>query len=443
MDTIPRRIGIQNCMSKSIKIGIIQFPGSNTERETFMAVRRAGMEPMEILWNDPVDKIHACDGYIIVGGFSYEDRSRAGIIASLEPIMTPLQAEAETGKPVLGICNGAQILVEIGMVPGLENNIPGLALTDNRRIKDDHVLGTGYYNTWVNLQLSIPSEKSAFGRHLKIGDWINVPIAHAEGRFVTSDEILRAMIDNDQTAFRYCDDQGNIINEFPVNPNGSRYNLAAVCNPAGNVMSIMPHPERTPKGDAIFSSMRDYIGARPHFNYRPLQILGISETQGISTEIQDFQKSDKTLELTVELIISDNTASSVHNALVHHNIPVQVQRRIHWEIHYENVNPDKLLEQIKVSGELFNSNKERVVIVEPATDATTLLIRSRDDVLGQQKLEALTKRFELDSITGIEFGVLWTIIPQKGDPETVLQQVLDTHILFNPIAHKCYCYDQK
>jgi len=430
-------------MPKPIKIGIIQFPGSNTERETFIAVRRAGMEPVEILWNDPVAKIHACDGYIIVGGFSYEDRSRAGVIASLEPIMTHLQAEAEAGKPVLGICNGAQILVEIGMIPGLENNRPGLALTDNRRIKDDHVLGTGYYNTWINLQLSIPPEKSAFGRHLKIGDWINVPIAHAEGRFVTSDKILRAMVDNDQTAFRYCDDRGNIINEFPVNPNGSRYNLAAVCNPSGNVMSIMPHPERTPKGDAIFSSMRDYIDARPHFNYRPLKMPGTFKVPDVSSEIQDFQKSANTLELTVELIISDNTASSVHNALVHRDIPVQVRRRIHWEIHYENTDPDQLLEQIKASGELFNSNKERVVVVEPASDAITLLIRNRDDVLGQQKLEALTKRFELDSITGIDFGVLWTVVPQNGDPKTVLQQVLDTHILYNPIAHQCYRYEPK
>jgi len=92
---------------------------------------------------------------------------------------------------------------------------------------------------------------------------------------------------------------------------------------------------------------------------------------------------------------------------------------------------------------LFNSNKERVVVVEPASDAITLLIRNRDDVLGQQKLEALTKRFELDSITGIDFGVLWTVVPQNGDPKTVLQQVLDTHILYNPIAHQCYRYEPK
>ncbi len=402
-----------------------------------MAVRRAGMEPLEILWNDPIDKLHACDGYIIVGGFAFEDRSRAGVIAALEPIMAPLQAEAEAGKPLLGICNGAQVLVEVGLVPGLENNRLGLALTNNRRIKDGHVLGTGYYNTWVNLQLAVPPERAAFGRYLKIGDWITAPIAHAEGRFVTRDEILQALIDNDQTVFRYCDDRGNVMNEFPVNPNGSRYNLAAVANPAGNVMSMMPHPERTPNGDAIFTSMRDFIETRPQFNYRQLTIVPPK------ADISAYEKPDGTLELAVELIITDNTESSVHNALVRKDIPVRVRRRVHWEISHNDSDPERLLKKIIASGELFNTNKERVVKLEPAPAATRFLIRSRDDVVGQQKLEMLSKRFELDSITGVKYGVLWTIEPSAGNGEALLQEVLDTHILFNPLAHQCYRYEQK
>ncbi|MFH1851842.1 MAG: phosphoribosylformylglycinamidine synthase subunit PurQ, partial [Candidatus Neomarinimicrobiota bacterium] len=268
------------------------------------------------------------------------------------------------------------------------------------------------------------------------GDWITVPIAHAEGRFVTSDEILSALVDNDQTAFRYCDEQGNIINEFPVNPNGSRYNLAAVSNPAGNVMAIMPHPERTPGGDAIFTSMRDYIETRPVFSYRQLPL------SPPAWEIDHYRKAPGTLELTVELIITDNTAASVHNALTHRNIPVQVRRRVHWEIQHEATDPGHLLEKIAASGELFNSNKERIVAVEPAEHATTLLVRNRADVRGQQKLEALSRRFGLSSITAVKYGVLWTVTPLTVEPEAVLLQVLDTHILFNPIAHQCYHYEQ-
>src|SRR4051812_5292352 len=109
----------------SISIGVIQFPGSNCERETSLAVRRAQMEPVEFLWNEPIDKLIACDGYIIVGGFSYEDRSRSGAIAALDPIMQIIRQQSDNGKPVLGICNGAQILVETGLVPGIANHEVG------------------------------------------------------------------------------------------------------------------------------------------------------------------------------------------------------------------------------------------------------------------------------------------------------------------------------
>ena len=112
-------------MTTAPKIGVIQFPGSNTERETVMACHRVGLEPIEFLWNQPHKELTELDGYIIVGGFSYEDRSRSGVIAALEPIMKQIRIEAGKGKPVLGICNGAQILVESGLVPGLKDNRVG------------------------------------------------------------------------------------------------------------------------------------------------------------------------------------------------------------------------------------------------------------------------------------------------------------------------------
>src|SRR5437870_1035688 len=132
-----------------MRIGIIQFPGSNCERETMLAIKRAEMEPVEFLWNESRDKLREMDGYVIVGGFSYEDRGRAGIIAALDPVMQEIKAQSEKGKPILGICNGAQILVETGLVPGLADDVVGMALTDNKRMRDGIVLGTGYYNAWV------------------------------------------------------------------------------------------------------------------------------------------------------------------------------------------------------------------------------------------------------------------------------------------------------
>ena len=242
-----------------MKIAIIQFPGSNCETESLRAIRQAGMNAEEFLWNRSPADLSTFDGYIIVGGFSYEDRSRSGIIASLDPLMPHIRAEAEKGKPVLGICNGAQILVETGLVPGLKNYQVGMALATNKRIKDGKILGTGYYNAWVHIQPNVPTTTSAFSRHLKPGIPLRVPIAHGEGRFVIPDDLLTEMKTKNLTAFRYCDEQGNISEEFPINPNGAAYNLAAATNTAGNVMAMMPHPERTDAGQPIFTSMRDYI----------------------------------------------------------------------------------------------------------------------------------------------------------------------------------------
>ena len=184
----------------SIKIGIIQFPGSNTERETFMACTRAGMEPVEFLWNNDPIGLSELDGYIIVGGFSYEDRSRAGVIAALDPIMKQISIESEKNKPVLGICNGAQILVESGLVPGFKNNQIGIALTDNKRVKDGQVVGVGYYNNWANLKVNTDPNRCAFTRILEKDQIIKIPLAHGEGRFTMPESLLDSLVVNDQAA---------------------------------------------------------------------------------------------------------------------------------------------------------------------------------------------------------------------------------------------------
>src|SRR5580698_8373343 len=167
-----------------MQIAIVQFPGSNCERETMLAVKRAGMEPVEFLWNESREKLRDMAGYIIVGGFSYEDRSRAGIIAALDPVMQEIAEQSAKGKPVLGICNGAQILVETGLVPGLENNRLGMALSENKRIVDGKILGTGFYNSWIHMCSRAHDRNNAFTRYISKESILTVPIAHAEGRFV-------------------------------------------------------------------------------------------------------------------------------------------------------------------------------------------------------------------------------------------------------------------
>ena len=414
-----------------IHIAIIQFPGSNTERETLMACRRVGLIPIEFLWNEPTEKLSEFYGYVIVGGFAYEDRSRAGVIAALDPIMKQIRLEAEKGKPVLGICNGAQILVESGLVPGLKNYRVGIALTDNKRVQGGHVIGVGYYNTWANLKMSAPSNRCAFTRHLNSGEWIKIPLAHGEGRFIIPNVLLEKMISNNQTVYRYCDDNGNIVDEFPTNPNGSMYNLAAVCNPEGNVMAMMPHPERTENGDVVFSSMKEFIE-----NENPVSDHNLSFDRP-HYEMTDYKANSNATEWIIDMIITDNEASSVRNALDHLGHNVSIARQTHWEISMDG-DCESILKKIDATGELYNSNKEFISQPKDSEKNTSFLVRQKEDMLGRAKYESLKERFEIDGITDLKRGVIWNVTVNSGSFDTVLNDILGTHILFNPLSHECY-----
>lgn len=412
-----------------MRIAIIQFPGSNCERETILAVKRAGMEPHEFLWNESKEKLSDFAGYIIVGGFSYEDRSRAGAIAALDPIMQIIKTQSKIGKPILGICNGAQILVESGLVPGVENEKLSLVLTDNKRIKNGKVLGTGYYNAWINMRLSDHYQLNAFTRYLKPQDVLKVPVAHAEGRFIIPPALLQEMQTQGLNVFQYCDEQGNITDEFPVNPNGSVNNIAAISNKAGNVMAMMPHPERTSQGDRIFLSMRDYIQEGYVQRVAPLHYYPRI------TEITRYQNPNEHHELIISLIITDNHAMSVENALNKSHIPAKIKRFIHWEIECDS--PD-VLEQIKKSGVLFNDRKEMMVsaLNVKSKQASQFLVRAKDDMIGRQKQQMLEDHFNIKGIRTIRHSVLW----QVASDETNLDSIINSHILYNPYAHDCYSY---
>lgn len=416
----------------SANVAIVQFPGSNTERETFMACERAGLNPVEFLWNENHDVLKSFLGFIIVGGFSYEDRSRSGVIASLDPIINIIKKESEKGKPVLGICNGAQILVESGMVPGINNYSLSSSLSNNKRIVNGEVLGTGYYNEWAHLSCSIDPEDSAFTRALNAGDTMHIPFAHAEGRFVIPDSLLNILINNNQIPFRYCDNNENIINEFPTNPNGSTYNIAALTNSSGNVMAIMPHPERTVNGDKIFISMRDYIESKNKIN------ISYIDYKLDKKNIKNYASENNGVEWVVNMIITDNEANSVQNALNQAGIYVNIQRMTHWEIIGGN---NSNCAEIERSGELFNSNKEYISDFSPDKNSITFLVRQNEDMLGIQKKQSLIDRFNIEDINEIRYGVLWNIKVKSGNFDQVIKKVLGSQILFNPFSQNCYTYE--
>lgn len=220
------------------KVAIIQFPGVNCEYETADAVRSVGLEAGLFRWNEDPLLLERAVAVILPGGFSYQDRIRAGVVAAKDRIMEKLSELAAKGRPVLGICNGAQVLVESGLIPGLHWERVDLALAPN--IMADR---EGYYCNWIYLRNE--GDGCIWTEGFGDGEIIPVPIAHAEGRFVTGDTaVLEEMKRNNQIVLRYCSSGGEIDPSFPVNPNGSMENMAGVRNPGGNVLAMMPHPER-------------------------------------------------------------------------------------------------------------------------------------------------------------------------------------------------------
>jgi phosphoribosylformylglycinamidine synthase I len=218
------------------RVAVVQFPGVNCEAESARALQRAGLTAEVFRWTRNPSALRDYDAYVLPGGFSYQDRVRAGALAAKDPLVETLAVEAGRGKPVLGICNGAQVLVEAGLVPG--NDTVELALARNRMPDRD-----GYYARWVYVR--VEASPCVFTRHLDPGTVLPLPMAHGEGRFTSGErDRMRALRRAGQIPLRYAGADGRATRTFPANPNGADEEAAAVCNARGNVMALMPHPER-------------------------------------------------------------------------------------------------------------------------------------------------------------------------------------------------------
>ena len=228
-----------------MKIGVVTFPGSNCDYDCYKAVQEGLGAEAIFLWHKEHD-LQGVDAVFLPGGFSYGDYLRAGAIAAHSPIMREVIAFANGGGPVAGVCNGFQILCEAGLLPG--------ALMRNRSLK--------FRSRPVYLR--VEKSQPPFTSEYEVGQVLRVPIAHGEGCYTAEPAVLDALEAGGQVVFRYCDREGEITPD--ANPNGAARNIAGIVNEAGNVLGMMPHPERamdlalgSMDGLGVFHSLADHL----------------------------------------------------------------------------------------------------------------------------------------------------------------------------------------
>ncbi len=231
-----------------MKFGVIVFPGSNCDHDTYNVIAEIARQPVSFLWHDSED-LAGVDAVLVPGGFAYGDYLRTGAIARFSPVMQAVKKFADGGGLVLGICNGFQILTESGLLPG--------ALMRNAGLK--------YICKQVHVR--VETANSPFTNQLSKGDVLQIPIGHMEGNYFCTPEELDLLQAEDRIAFRYSTASGEITSE--ANPNGSLSNIAGILSDKRNVLGMMPHPDRSSEkllgsadGWKIFSSMIEAMAAR-------------------------------------------------------------------------------------------------------------------------------------------------------------------------------------
>ena len=240
-----------------MKFGVVVFPGSNCDHDAFCALENLGQEAV-FLWHESQD-LEECGVVLLPGGFSYGDYLRTGAIARFAPILAAVKEFAARGGLILGICNGFQILLEVGLLPG--------AMLRNRSLK--------FICRPVHIR--VENTGTPFTNAYRTGQVLKVPIAHAEGNYYADPETLARLEQAGQVVFRYCTPGGEITEE--ANPNGSLHNIAGITNREGNVLGMMPHPERASNpllgsndGRFLFESLVNAVSSRGAWKPEPVDI---------------------------------------------------------------------------------------------------------------------------------------------------------------------------
>lgn len=366
-------------------IAIPSFPGSNGEVDNVRTLKRCGFDCFIFRWNDSLEKLHDVDGYFFGAGFSYEDRGRSGMVAARDPLFAFMREESAKGKVIVGNCNGAQVLIESGLLP-----LPGSLSMCLARNAIKGTEGTwkspGFLNQWVWITPSCSRDRCA------TSDWagtLHIPIAHGEGRFVTKDpDLISELESRGQVAFRYCTEDGVVSSDTPVTPNGSTGGIAGLCNPEGNVVALMPHPERTPLGDPYFQSIKQWMKRHPvHAKASP------SRSEDLAQSLDD--SASMPFEIFIGTLITNNEERTVEHALRRLLPSVRLKQWRYIGTRTDHVkellsrlsffNPHKEVAYVRAGGSVHLWNSDNKKLDRATTNilqGITLLRRDEPDTLG-------------------------------------------------------------
>jgi len=231
-----------------MRTAVLVFPGSNCDHDAYHALKHVVGVDAEFVWHRQ-STLSGYDAVVIPGGFTYGDYLRTGAMAKLSPVMEAVRGFAAAGGPVIGICNGFQILLEAGLLPG------AMIVNESLRFVCDYV------------HLRTETDRTPFTQGIPAGKVLKIPVAHYQGNYFANGKTLSDLEAGGQVVFRYCEPSGNATPS--ANPNGSANNIAGICNGAGNVLGMMPHPERCAEGvlgsadgRLLFDAMISWLGER-------------------------------------------------------------------------------------------------------------------------------------------------------------------------------------
>jgi len=231
-----------------MKFGVIVFPGSNCDYDCYWVVKHILRKKVDLIWHKERN-LSGYDCLILPGGFSYGDYLRTGAIARFSPVMNAVEAYARNGGLIIGICNGFQVLLEAGLLPG--------AMVSNKSLQ--------FICKFIYIR--VENDATPYTNLFHKGQILKIPIAHNEGNYYADEKTIQALNKNNQIVFRYCDEKGTVSKAS--NPNGAKESIAAICNKEGNILGIMPHPERASEqllgskdGRGIFESIIKWIESK-------------------------------------------------------------------------------------------------------------------------------------------------------------------------------------